>query len=529
MFRLALTAFLLGTACCPAYAQQPVIALGGAVSAASYNSPIAPGSIIAVFGTNLADKVYSAVATPLPTTLGTTSVSVNGIPAPLFYVSPTQINAQAPSSLTSADGGYATANVVVTTSFGSSAPAAVSVYVEGPGVFTTDGSGCGQAAALNVAPDGSLSPNTASNSAAPGDFVVLFGTGFGLTYFPPPDGSPAVGAQHLETAGGVSMSGGIPLAVPYSGLAPGLVGTDQTNFQIPMDTRDGCAVPLAILGAFTASPAVSISVHSSRGKCVDPATQSYGTVALVKTIFTGTGANGETDTLSASFLSGPQLLQPVESQTPVAGYIANSIQLSGPSRICPVAGYLQLSAGAIAVSGPTGSAAATPVSAAGSVTYSQNLPPGFLAAGTYAISAAGSSTVGAFQGSVTLDPPIRITAVNPPPNPNSGGAPFTVEWTGGSPGSVVKVSLVFKAFMSQYSSYGYTSASAGSYSFQPVCSGNPVSAGGNGVFCFFGLPGITEVDVEQMPASGLLPAFQAGGITGGVQVSWIYRYVIGMN
>lgn len=168
------------------WAQQPVIALGGIVNAASYNQPVVPGSIIAIFGTNLAGKVYSAAATPLPATLGSTSVSINGIVAPLFYVSPTQINAQVPSSLTSVDGGYTTANVVVTTSFGARSPVPVSVYVESPGVFTTDGSGCGQAAALNVSPNGSLSPNTASNSTAPGDFVTLFGTGFGLAYFLPP-------------------------------------------------------------------------------------------------------------------------------------------------------------------------------------------------------------------------------------------------------------------------------------------------------------------------------------------------------
>jgi len=507
-------ALLLAATCFSAYAQQPVIALGGIVNAASYNQPVVPGSIIAIFGTNLADKVYSAAATPLPATLGSTSVSINGIVAPLFFVSPMQINAQAPSSLTSVDGGYTTANVVVTTGFGASAAEPVSVYVESPGVFTTDGSGCGQAAALNVSPDDSLSPNTASNSAAPGDFVTLFGTGFGLAYFPPADGSPAPGAQHLETAGGITISGE-SLEVQYFGLAPGLVGANQTNFRIPMDTRDGCAVPLTVRGAFSMSPAVTISVHSSRGPCVDPATQSYGTISLIKTISTGTGADGETDTLSASFSAGPRLTRPVVSQTPIAGYIADSIQLSGPSRSCPVAGYVQLSAGTITVSGPNGSA-----------TDPQSLPPGFLGAGTYAISATGSSSVGAFQGSATLDPPIQITALNPP---ETTGEPFTVEWNGGSAGDVVKVSLVFNAFMTQYSSYGYISASAGSYSFQPICTGNPVSAGGNGVFCSFGLPGITEVVVEQMPAADQLATFQASGITGNIQVQWIYRYVIGLN
>jgi len=219
--------------------------------------------------------------------------------------------------------------------------------------------------------------------------------------------------------------------------------------------------------------------------------------------------------------TGPQLTRPVVSQTPVAGYIANSIQLSGPSRSCPVAGYLQLSAGTIVVSGPGGS-----VSATGPATYSQSLPSGFLAAGTYAISATGSSSVGGFQGSVTLDPPTKITDVNPP---ETTGEPFTVQWAGGSSGDVVKVSLVFRTFMTQYLSYGYISAGAGTYSFQPICTGNPVSAGGSGVFCTFGMPGVAEVVVEQMPPTDQLSTFQTSGLSGNIQVQWIYRYVIGLN
>jgi uncharacterized protein (TIGR03437 family) len=525
-FRGGLTALLL--AAIPADAQQPVIAPGGVVSAASYSQPVAPGSIVSIFGTNLANTVSSATATPLLTVLRGTSVSMNGIPAPLFYVSPTQINAQVPSTLALSSAAYATANVVVTTGSGASAPAAVELWLEAPGVFTAQASGCGQAAALNVAPDGSLSPNTASNSAAPGDFVVLFGTGFGAAYFPPPDGSPATAAQNLEIGGGFTIDGGSVQNLQYFGLAPNLVGTDQANLQIPIGTRDGCAVPIAIVGGeFTISPTVSISVHSSRGQCVDPPTQSYGTIALVRTISTGTSEDGETDTLSASFPSGPQLVQPVESQTPVNGDIFNSPQFSGPSRSCPVAGYLQLSAGALGVKGPNGAAIVAPSSTSGSAAYSQNLPQGFLGAGTYSISASGGSIVGPFQGSVTLDAPIQITAVTPGET-GSSGTPYTIAWTGGSPNDMVKVSLVSQGFTSVTSDYGYTPASTGFFSFQPICSGNPVSAGGNGVFCTFGIPGVTEVVVEQMPATAQVSSFQASGITGGIQVSWTYRYIVGL-
>ncbi len=216
-------------------------------------------------------------------------------------------------------------------------------------------------------------------------------------------------------------------------------------------------------------------------------------------------------------------MRPVPSQTPVKGYVGNDYVLSGSSRSCPVAGYLRLSAGTISVTGPNGSATAAPSSTAGSVAYSQVLPQGFLRAGTYSVSATGGSTVGPFEGSITVDAPIQITAIIAPAN---SGDPCTVEWTGGSPTSMVKVSLVYKAFLTERYDYAYASARAGSYSFQPICSGNPVPAG-NGVFCSFGLPAVTEVVAEQMPTTDQMSTFQASGITGGVQVYWIYRWIFG--
>lgn len=90
---------LLAMACSPrAFAQAPMIAQSGVLNAASWSSPVAPGSIVAIFGTNLAASPRSA-GTPWPVTLGGTSVKINGVPAPLAFVSPTQINAQVPASL----------------------------------------------------------------------------------------------------------------------------------------------------------------------------------------------------------------------------------------------------------------------------------------------------------------------------------------------------------------------------------------------------------------------------------------------
>ena len=70
----------------------PQISPGGVTNAASYGTVLAPGELFSIFGTNPASTTASAATVPLPTTLGTTSVTVNGKAAPLVFVSPTQIN-----------------------------------------------------------------------------------------------------------------------------------------------------------------------------------------------------------------------------------------------------------------------------------------------------------------------------------------------------------------------------------------------------------------------------------------------------
>src|SRR5207244_2682322 len=77
----------------------PVVANGGVVSSASYTAgaPLAAGMLFSVFGSFLSDgSTASAAGAPLPTNLAGATLLVNGIAAPLLFVSPTQINAQLP-------------------------------------------------------------------------------------------------------------------------------------------------------------------------------------------------------------------------------------------------------------------------------------------------------------------------------------------------------------------------------------------------------------------------------------------------
>jgi len=153
---------LLAAALAPA--QAPAVNSGGVVDAATFRAPVAPGSLVSIFGIDLAPAAAATRALPLPTTLGEVSVSFNGVAAPLLYVSPTQINAQLPWEV-SATGAV---NVTVTNSGVASAPQSVQVAASAPGLYALEG----RAVAINpdgslAAPDGSI-PGYVSHPATPG-------------------------------------------------------------------------------------------------------------------------------------------------------------------------------------------------------------------------------------------------------------------------------------------------------------------------------------------------------------------------
>jgi uncharacterized protein (TIGR03437 family) len=524
---------LLGLLLLPgaAFAQAlPTISSAGVVNAASYAQPISPGALVSIFGTNFANTTTSAKdINQLPVELGGTSVTVNGTKAPLLLVSSNQINLQIPWSLANSYFNYTQASVVVTTSAGSSVPVQVPVYQTSPSLFSLDSSGCGEAAVLNVGSDGSVSVNSPSNSAAPGDYVSLYGTGFGIPQTLPPDGTPSSGGDRFQIIPGVALDGEPLQYLLYAGLAPTLVGVDQINIQIPQGTREGCAVPITVGAGELTSPTLSISVHSGRGQCVDPPTRSYGTVTLTKTTSSGTAGVTEADALTASFPSGPGATAPPQPTPTVGGYVGNVTDVVTLSRSCPLNGHPQLSAGTITVQGAnTGQTiTAQPVPAAGGFEYYQTLPNAFITPGQYSISASGSPVT--FQGVMTVPPPLAIQTQLPPGTHISASKPFQIQWTGAPAGTLVKISLrsaISTDFPNSPYDYACTDGSAGSFTFNPICTGNPPPAG-NGVFCTFGLPSSNEasVVVEMSPSAGYASTVTAQGLTGAVRLSWIYRYV----
>jgi len=227
----------------------PAVGIGGVVSGASFSTEavVAPSSIASLFGVNLATDTASATELPLPTTLAGTQVLVNEVPAPLFFVSPTQINLQMPGEVAG------TAVTVVVVAGGvRGLEGSASIAPEVPGIFTLNQQGTGQGAVLLAntevfaAPVGSV-PGRSSRPANRGEFLSIFCTGLGATSPPVPPGEAAGSSPLSETLQTpVVTIGGVPAEVSFSGLAPGFVGLYQINVPVPQGAPTGDAVPLVI-------------------------------------------------------------------------------------------------------------------------------------------------------------------------------------------------------------------------------------------------------------------------------------------
>ncbi|MBI3684220.1 MAG: prolyl oligopeptidase family serine peptidase [Acidobacteria bacterium] len=235
------------------------------VSAASFHgSPLAQESIVSAFGTNLATSTLAASTVPLPTSLGGTAVKVRdsaGIErlAPLFAVSPGQVNYQMP--LGTAAG---TATIAVTGGDGTVSTGTAQVAVVAPGLFAANANGQGvpAAAVLRVRADGSQSSepvaqfDAAQNRfvAVPIDlgpesdqvFLILFATGIRYR-----SSLSAVGAQ----------IGGVDAPVLFAGAQGSFVGLDQVNVRLPRSLLGRGAVDVRLFVDGQPSNTVQISIR----------------------------------------------------------------------------------------------------------------------------------------------------------------------------------------------------------------------------------------------------------------------------
>jgi len=252
-----------------AEAQVPSVWQGGVVNGASFrpaNAPgggVAAGSIVSIFGSNLANSTVTAGSVPLQTTLGGVTVRIGGIAAPLFFVSAGQINAQVPWAVATG-----TSTLTVSNGAATSTPVSVTVQDSSPGLFSQASDGRGPGAVLNYVPERqAYVTNTPGATINPSGIVSIYGTGFGRVTSPPADGAAAGAATQTTIVTPVVMIGGRQATIRSSGLAPNYVGLYQINAVIPTGTPEGCYLPVTVAFGSNVSNAVTIGVTNNRVDC----------------------------------------------------------------------------------------------------------------------------------------------------------------------------------------------------------------------------------------------------------------------
>lgn len=220
------------------------ISISGVTNAESFQTAAAPGMIMAVFGSGLSSSAQAASTQPLPYSLSGVSATVNGVAAPLYFVSPGQLNVQVPFE---AGAGPA---VIGVNNNGQIAGLQFEISPSAPAIVT-DGNG-------NVNP---------TAAAQPGAEAVLYETGDGPLSPALQDGfSPAAGTA--ATALPMPMLpfsvtvGGIQAFLDFVGAVPGVVGLTQVNFVVPTSVPPG-PQPVVVTVNGVASPPVNITVQGA--------------------------------------------------------------------------------------------------------------------------------------------------------------------------------------------------------------------------------------------------------------------------
>ena len=232
----------------------PIVTADNVVNAASFLPAIAPNTWVTIKGGNLSGTTRlwdtdDFVGTALPTDIDSVGVTVNGLPAYVSYVSPTQLNVLLPV------GTPTTGTVQVQTySFGlTSGAVTVPVQAVAPAFFLqSDGKHI-----VATHADGSLigpTGTTGATPAAPGETVILYGTGFGPTNPAAPEGQVITTALPLAATPTVTCNG-TPVQVVFAGLT--YAGLFQINITMPTSVTSG-DVPVVAQAGSQMSPSTAV-------------------------------------------------------------------------------------------------------------------------------------------------------------------------------------------------------------------------------------------------------------------------------
>jgi uncharacterized protein (TIGR03437 family) len=246
-----------------AWGQAPAYAADGMVNASDYSGgPFAPNSVVSLFGSNMAWSAQGITlndiqAARLPTSLGGVQVYVTGWPAPLFYVSATQINFLIPINRVA---GAVTVRVVREGVTGPEAP--VTLVDAAPALFDSPADP-GYALAQEWPSYSLIAPDS---PASPGDLVILYATGLGNTQNDPstPDQIPQYPSKilnfnDLQVFLGTEQVD--PANVLWAGFSPGNAGLYQVNLYLPADTGPDPEIRL-LMGSQPSAAGIKLAVQT---------------------------------------------------------------------------------------------------------------------------------------------------------------------------------------------------------------------------------------------------------------------------
>jgi uncharacterized protein (TIGR03437 family) len=417
------------------------------------NSGIAPGSIFLIFGKDMSSSppnvVLQSSASPgIPKTLegATLSVSVGGtkVTPAMYYATPGQIAAVLPSNTPTG-----TATITVTYNNATSNAFQFQVVPYALGINTYNGSGSG----LILATDTSGNIFTYTNSAKPGQTIVLYGSGLGadtadsdtvFTTTPHPVNTPLK-----------FYIGGVPATVLYGGSS-GYPGYDQFDITIPENVALSCYVGVVgVTGSgssLTVSNFGSLAISASGGQCDDSifgvsgstvstlggqATVSDGDLFVGQLVSPTSSTNNtpRTDNIAlATFtkISGASFTSSSGSAFSIGScFVSEVVNISGG-----IPSIVGLDAGNISVAGPAGS---YPLTSVIKGEYEASLPANAITSsgGAFTFTGSGGADVGSFKTTINLPNPLldwTNQSVGASVNRAQG---VKVTWTGGSPGSYV--------------------------------------------------------------------------------------------
>jgi uncharacterized protein (TIGR03437 family) len=413
------------------------------------NYGIAPGTLFFIQGSNLANSttdLLSSAAPGLQTTVNnvTVSVTVGGttLQCPLYYLSPTQIDAVLPGNTPLGNG------TVTVNNNGTTATAfQITVVQSGFGILSYNGS-------LAAAYDLNYALISPTNAANPNQVIVLWGSGVGAD----PNNDDKLYPQKQNNLTGIPMQayvGGVAADIAYRGRSQ-YPGVDQVVLTIPASAPTGCFVSLAIVSGNIVSNSVTIPIAASGRTCSDPG--SAFTPDVLQSLAGKTTIREGFLTVSQSTAIGATGSQ---TQNTVAGFfqsVSGFANSSGANQVsigsCLVYNSLASSSSSgtttgldagpsISVNGPAGSLTLPQITIAGQAGLygTASVPAGFIPAGggSYTFNnGGGGKDVQGFNATLTLPPTFtwsnaaQIASVT-----RSQGV--TVSWTGGASGTYVSI------------------------------------------------------------------------------------------